>query len=555
MTGAQLVVFPFLLLVLPIVAGLAWWLKRRYTAAIVRLQAETRASKNLQEDREIAAVRQSADEPPARLQVDIQPARDVTSGAGTAAPRRLRRRVLLVHFASELLYWCGLLVLAAAVFASPGNALAVLKAIGAPLIPFVVVPAGVAWALQAGVHRRLMNVASAMILVTGFGLLRSDGAWESALGFSFGYASLALLVSAFLRPSIRGAGLPLVTAAIPGWIVLCVLFAVGVALEGSADTADSFADVAVGLLELLLILTAAVWCSWRTLMLLSSRYAAKRFSDVQLSLGAYWALMTAFMVGSVLKEQNPFEFRRFTLEWACLAIVGLWLLWRWLQAVAVRNAVRSAGSSNGVLLFLRVFKPSARSEAFTDRFFAYWRFAAPVWMIAGPDLAGAYMEPNEFFAYLRGRLREHFIAEPDEAAAHVEALDSVRDPDGRFRVNEVYCTDDTWRPTVLEMMARAGVILLDLREYSQQRRGTRYELTELLRRAPLDKVLVLIDAKDDVTRLSGEIDAIWREVGVTHRHAGEALVLRVLQFRNSSAAEMHGLFHATMRAAAADPQL
>ena len=93
-------------------------------------------------------------------------------------------------------------------------------------------------------------------------------------------------------------------------------------------------------------------------------------------------------------------------------------------------------------------------------------------MIAGPDLAGAYMEPDEFFTYLRGRLREHFVADPREAAPRVATLDRLRDPDGRFRLTEVYCTADTWQPTVLEMMARAGVILLDLREYAGTRLGT-----------------------------------------------------------------------------------
>ena len=36
-------------------------------------------------------------------------------------------------------------------------------------------------------------------------------------------------------------------------------------------------------------------------------------------------------------------------------------------------------------------------------FISKWRY--------GPDLAGAYMEPDEFVKYLRGRLREHFIAD------------------------------------------------------------------------------------------------------------------------------------------------
>jgi len=213
------------------------------------------------------------------------------------------------------------------------------------------------------------------------------------------------------------------------------------------------------------MLAVAIWCGWRALIALSSRYAAKRFSDIQLALATYWVVLTVFLVASLVKDTYESH------KWIVLAVVIIWLLWRWLQASALHAVVRTADPSIGPLLLLRVFKPSGRSQAFTDRFFAYWRFAAPVWMIAGPDLAGAYMEPDEFFKYLRGRLREHFIADPGEAAPRVAALDRLRDPDGRFRVTEAYCTADTWQPTVLEMMARAGVILLDLREYA----GTRLE--------------------------------------------------------------------------------
>jgi hypothetical protein len=39
MTGVQLALLWFLFFVLPVVAALAWWLKRRYAAAVVRLQA------------------------------------------------------------------------------------------------------------------------------------------------------------------------------------------------------------------------------------------------------------------------------------------------------------------------------------------------------------------------------------------------------------------------------------------------------------------------------------------------------------------------------------
>jgi hypothetical protein len=491
---------------------------------------------------------------PRQLNLRVLPAHEVpyrSHGVDVeAAPRRLRRRVLLVEFSSGLLYWCALFLFLVGVFAGPTNVLGALTFLGPVLLAFLLLPAGVAWVLQAGLHRTPLNVVAVLVLVSGLGLLLSEGHWESELGFSFGYASIALVVSAFLRPSVRGAGIPLLTAGIVGWLALSVMFAFALALEPPSDDVDpSRTEHVVGLIALVLMLAAAVWCGWRTLMRLSATYAAKRFSDTQLAMGSYWALLTAFMLGSVLRDPTLFVLNPLRPELVCVLIVTLWLLWRWLQSVALRRTVRAAAPPRGALLFLRVFKPSRRSEEFTDRFFAYWRFAAPVWMIAGPDLAGAYMEPSEFFAYLRGRLREHFVADPDEAPARVEALDNARDPDGRFRVNELLCSNHAWQPTVLQMVAHAGVVLLDLREYTRQREGARFELTEVLRRAPLTKVLLLIHEKDDVTRLTAEVESIWSEVGDCRSDIAGLGDLRVLKFSKGSNAEMRGLFRATLQAA------
>jgi hypothetical protein len=559
MSGPQLVVFPFLLLVLPIVAVLAWWLKRRYAAAIVRLQKAACAPETAHQVSATApaSTRRCAHEALPKLTLRILPAYEVVKSLNgvdcTAATRRLRRRVLSVQLSSGLSYWCTVLIFVVWVFAGR-HVLDMLMLFWPSLLPAVLLPAGFAWLLQAGLHRTLMNAAATIVLISAFGLFVYHGEvdWQySSLGFSLGYASIALMLSAFLRPAIRGAGVPLIIAGIVGWLVLTSMFAGALALEDSPDDAETTSlEDAVGVMVLLLMLAAAAWCGWLTLMYLSVRYAGKKFSDMQLALAVYWALLTAFMLGTVLKDPfvslGVFSKR---LQLACGSIVVFWLLWRWLQSVALRRAVRTAQSSVGALLFLRVFKPSRRSEEFTERFFAYWRFSAPIWMIAGPDLAGAYMEPNEFFAYVRGRLREIFVSNPGEAAARVQALDNARDPDGRFRINELLCTNNTWQPAVLQMIARASVILLDLREYSPQRKGTRYELTELLCRAPLHKVLILIDAKNDVTRFTAEVESIWREVGGSRSDIAKVQDLQVLQFSKGGNAEMRGLFRATMQAA------
>jgi len=559
MTGAQLALFPFLILVLPLVAAAAWWLRRRYTAAIVRLQATPRAVRHTQGDDaepvrlEAPSVRESAP----RLHIRIEPARDVgpaDPSSGVTGPPRLRRRVLLVHAAGELAYFSALTLFM--IFAVLGQIqFGVIRMTAPVLLAFVGTPVAVAWILQAGLPRKLVTVASILLVIYAVSLVWSDAeGWESEAGFAFGYAAIGLMISAFMRPTIRGAGIPLVAASTAGWLVLSILFAGALALEGpDGGGSDLLGEVIIGVGELLIMLVAAAWCGWRTLTALSNRYAAKRFSDIQLALGTYWLLLTAFVMGSLVRDSSIFEPRPVALPWVAVGVLGLWLLWRRFQAAALGAIVGSAPPSLGALLLLRVFKPSGRSQAFTDRFFAYWRFAAPVWMIGGPDLAGAYLEPNEFFAYLRGRLREQFVATPEEIARALGALDGGRDPDGRFRVTEVYCTGDTWQPTVLEMMSRASVILLDLREYSSARRGTQYELTEVLRRAPLNKVVVLVDARNDVTMLRTEIERTWNDVSGSRAADRSPLELSVLQFRSGGAAEMHGLYRAAVRAARHQP--
>ena len=122
-------------------------------------------------------------------------------------------------------------------------------------------------------------------------------------------------------------------------------------------------------------------------------------------------------------------------------------------------------------------------------------------------------------------------------------LDGGRDPDGRFRVSELFCANTTWKQTVLAMIEHAGEILLDLREYSASRAGTRYELQELLRRAPLERVLFLTDEAGDAPQLRAAISDAWQAVG---RRADQTV--QIVQLKSESDAALDGLFRLAARA-------
>ena len=109
---------------------------------------------------------------------------------------------------------------------------------------------------------------------------------------------------------------------------------------------------------------------------------------------------------------------------------------------------------------------------------------------------------HEFLDFVGGRLSRQFVRDEADLARRFAARALGPDPDGRHRVNEFFCHDDTWRPTMLRLAQAADVVLMDLRGFTPQNQGCRYELQQLLDFVALERVLVLIDA--DAPRL-----ALW----------------------------------------------
>lgn len=544
----------FVLLTVPIAVVLAVWCKRRYALAVTRLQ---RGASPAAPPAPVLRVVAAPPQVPLRLELH-----DPSVGAPPETLRaglRLRRRVLAAQFVLATGYWWTLLftliaALAYLSFASgrPSDENAETNPWGHLLLwPVLFVPPLLGWAFQAGLRESRVWAAFGVALAAMLaGLIAMDAEWFASLVTVAAAGLLALMLSAFMRPAVRGAGPPLMLAIIATLLVLFVLAAV-LATFGE-DDADpvSAGDWALFTGAILVLLAIGLAVAGLLLMRMARRYAAKRYSELQLAHDAYWALVTAFALGLVLMFSFEERTER-TMEWFALALVLVWLVWRLALKWSLRWATRRAPPAGPALLLLRVFKPSHRSEGFADRLLARWRFVGPVWLIAGPDLAGAFMEPDEFFAWMRRRLHERFVAEPAQVEERIAALDNRRDPDGRFRTSELFCADSTWRDVVLALIERADVVLLDLREFTPQRAGTHFELVQLLRRAPLGKVLVLVDARDDLAPLQAAIHQAWAEAQRPLAAQDPAPSLALLRIGAGSGAELRGLAQAAARACAA----
>ena len=76
-------------------------------------------------------------------------------------------------------------------------------------------------------------------------------------------------------------------------------------------------------------------------------------------------------------------------------------------------------------------------------------------------------------------------------------MDVEPDRDGRFRINEFCCRDDTWQATVVALIERADAIVMDLRGFTAERRGCEFELRQLVARTQPGRVVLIVDASTD----------------------------------------------------------
>lgn len=205
---------------------------------------------------------------------------------------------------------------------------------------------------------------------------------------------------------------------------------------------------------------------WRLQRLAGQNYERKRFSDTQLSIDAVW-MIAAFWLCFDLATTGGYA--------------GLWglsafVVYRFVLELVLRSWTHASAAPPSRLLVLRVFGHRRRSETLFDAVAQRWRIQGNVNMIAGADLAARTVDPGDLLLFISGALRSRFVHAPSELEP--EDLDERRDPDGRFRVNDFFCFDDTWQPTLEQLMQRSDLVLMDLRDLASANKGCLHEIRE-----------------------------------------------------------------------------
>lgn len=246
--------------------------------------------------------------------------------------------------------------------------------------------------------------------------------------------------------------------------------------------------------------------AWLLLRRAARRYQAKQASDQMLTLDNWWLLVTTLQI---LFQMGSSGIASFLF---LLAFVGYKIAFK--LGLRHFDLVSQPGKPQSMLL-LRVFGHAERARTLADQVGQTWRHAGPINMIGGTDLATDLLEPDELMTFWSGKLRQGFVVSPADLENRLRNLDEERDPDGRFRINEFFCHDDTWRATVHALAQRSAVVLMDLRGFGRENRGCEFELALLLGEVPLGRIVLLVDRTTRTEDLKEVLQTGWSKLPAT----------------------------------------
>src|SRR5215469_4894754 len=280
---------------------------------------------------------------------------------------------------------------------------------------------------------------------------------------------------------------------------------------------------------------------WFVLQYVRLLYEKKMVNDQAILLGAVWLQFAVFWF---------VDFVFFGYTWLLSAVPVFISYIVVLAAGFALQRLHSASSERGRrLLVLRVFALGKRSEQLFEAIANHWRYVGSIAQIAGPDLLKATVQPHEFLDFMSGKLARRFIDGPEELDLRLSETDVTSDAEGRFRVNDFFCHDDSWKFVLDRLVRDTDAVLMDLRGFSPQNAGCVFEIEELINVFPIGRAVFIVDDTTDKSFLSATVKQALDKMGSTSPNRGR-LQLLLLRFGGVAAAELNNLFIAICGAAA-----
>ncbi len=318
-----------------------------------------------------------------------------------------------------------------------------------------------------------------------------------------------ILILAFLNRKIRAVG-PLVLTfmflATTGAVIAVSILAYDEnLLEVVAEIGYSFGLDAYAVLIAVILVGFGILAlvGWYVLKFLGRLYIDKKISDKSINADSLMLLYSVAQSISLAFEGAI---------WIFSGLLGF-LVYKIATSVGFNMTSKKTLEKVHKLLLLRVFSLGKRSEALFDQIGSCWRQVGVINMIAGPDLATTTVEPHEFLSFVGGRLSRGFVDSKETFNSRMSEVDLVPDPDGRFRVNEFFCFDDTWKMVLNGLVSESDVVLMDLRGFKKDKNdGCKHEIQELINLKAAKEILFIIDHTTEAEYLKQIIHEYWSDM-------------------------------------------
>ncbi|WP_310493105.1 hypothetical protein [Dechloromonas sp.] len=216
------------------------------------------------------------------------------------------------------------------------------------------------------------------------------------------------------------------------------------------------------------------------------RWLARGYRERQISelFYLFTAVWTIALVGPALGAIHDLG------GWAIVCFAPL--LWIPLGAMLMKRFAAQAMIGNPpTLLVLRVFQQDANAQAIFDRVIERWRLSGNTVLIAGTDVADRTIDAEDIFTFLDGRLAERFVSHASDIETRLQQFEFQPDVEGRYRINECYCHDNTWQQALDRLVGISDVALMDLRNFKAKNAGCIHELGVLASAQKIARVVIL----------------------------------------------------------------
>ena len=194
------------------------------------------------------------------------------------------------------------------------------------------------------------------------------------------------------------------------------------------------------------------------------------------------------------------------------ALAPSWLGWLpvpWLVIAMVVYVIflgRESERPPGVpLLMLRVFSTDKRKHDLLHRLQERWRYIGAVHQAGGPDLIDFNVGPYACAKFMSGSLHDLYLPEAVSGEKLMGRFSHAADREGRYRINEMFNFNTSWRGNVEQLILNSQIILLDVRGLTAEREGTSFEVGLLARHALLGRVVAVGDGETDWAHIGGRL--------------------------------------------------